>query len=70
MKEEKQRLSQFFYRFVHNPFKLDHSFYTTLFYTIIVLRRTLFHKLFPPLSRSNVALSFCANFETLRKGAV
>lgn len=65
---DKISASQFLLVLLTLDSNLYHIFYTISFYTIIVQKnRTLFHKLFPPLSRSNVALSFCTDYETLRK---
>ena len=57
---DKISASQFLLVLLTLDSNLYHIFYTISFYTIIVQKnRTLFHKLFPPLSHRNVALSFC-----------
>ena len=57
---DKISASQFLLVLLTLDSNLYHIFYTNSFYTIIVQKnRTLFHKLFPPLSHRNVALSFC-----------
>lgn len=56
---DKISASQFLLVLLTLDSNLYHIFYTISFYTIIVQKnRTLFHKLFPPLSHRNVALSF------------
>lgn len=65
---DKISASQFLLVLLTLDSNLYHIFYTISFYTIIVQKnRTLFHKLFPPLSHRNVTLSFCPKISVKKR---